>query len=69
MRQLLVAKISSGPRHTTSDEEKPITFTTKDKAGISYPHDDSIVIAAMIGTTTSEEYSLTSGALPTSYMQ
>lgn len=49
MRLLLVAKLSSQARRTTSDEEKPITFTTKDMAWISYPHDDVMVIIAMIG--------------------
>lgn len=32
-----------------SGEEKPITFTTKDMTGIEHPHDDALVIDAMIG--------------------
>ncbi|KAB1201111.1 hypothetical protein CJ030_MR0G005049 [Morella rubra] len=49
VRQLLVAKINSGSQHPASGEEKPITFTKKDIAGIEYPQDDTLVIDAMIG--------------------
>lgn len=49
VRQLLVAKINSGPRHPMLGEEKPITFTTKDMVGIEYPYDDALVINDLIG--------------------
>lgn len=47
--QLFVGEISSGVHWAPLDDEKSIVFTSKNMAGVSCPHDDTEVVAVMIG--------------------